>query len=475
MARSGRNAPCSCGSGRKYKLCCLERAAEERQRSRTTDAVWGRLQEWTIADHAEHLNAAIDDLCGDDRSMSPETVELLCSYAHLDRDLPGGGTPAERFRKHPGLSDLERDAAHRLAEAQLGLWRARSVRPGASIELEEVLGDRCVSVRSERVSRATRRWDVLLCRVISAGLGHELWGPAAIFQAAEEDELLAEVRRLAAERSIPPLATFRLCAAQLLRFSPPSRHTPPSFFTFEGDEVAHAHARWELDPDADAAVLERHLDLVHMANTDDGEGVCLEWTAPRRELATRRPALPARAVLLESTPMFVDADGACVTADVGRIGLGTFELRPRLLTFDAISAQRLDGAIALVADALGDRARLLERHLEPLELNDLSPQQSDNASEGDDPSIPAGIREAVLAGYARDRFLRILDEPDPRFDGLTPREAARSTGQRPRLERWLQTLENSAAHGRAADGMAPDVAMIRRELALPDDAVADAA
>src|SRR3954451_13276233 len=88
MARSGRNAPCPCGSGRKYKLCCRERAAEERQRARTTDAVWERPQEWTMAAHAEHLDAAIDDLCGDDRSMSPEMVERLCSYAHLDRDLP---------------------------------------------------------------------------------------------------------------------------------------------------------------------------------------------------------------------------------------------------------------------------------------------------------------------------------------------------------------------------------------------------
>lgn len=473
MAKSGRNAPCPCGSGRKHKLCCLQRAAEERQRARTTDAIWERLQEWTIADHGDHLDAAIDDLCGDDRSMSPETVELLGCYAHLDRELPGGGTPAERFREHPGLSKAEREAAHRLADARLGLWRARSVQPGASIELEEVLGARRVSVSSEHVSCATRRWDVLLGRVMSGARGHELWGPTAIFEAAEEDELVAEVRRLAAERSIPPLATFRACAAELLRFTPPSRTAPLSCFTFEGDEVAHAHARWAIDADA-WELLERHPDLVDMADTDDGEGICLEWTAPRRELAARRPALPPGAVLFESSPMFFDPDGAHVSGDGSRIGLGTFELRPRSLTFGAISARRLDGAIALVADALGDQARLLERHVEPLELAG-SPAQPSRDAPDEDPSIPAEIRDAVLSGYARDRFLCMLDEPDPRFDGLTPREAARSTGQRARLERWLRTLENSAAHGRAADGMAPDVATMRRELALPEDALPDAA
>jgi hypothetical protein len=35
---------------------------------------------------------------------------------------------------------------------------------------------------------------------------------------------------------------FRLCAAELLRFAPPSRATPPSSFTFEGDEVAETLA-----------------------------------------------------------------------------------------------------------------------------------------------------------------------------------------------------------------------------------------
>ncbi|HTE59304.1 MAG TPA: SEC-C domain-containing protein [Solirubrobacteraceae bacterium] len=475
MAKRGRNAPCPCGSGRKHKLCCLERAAERRRASITTDRVWERLQEWTIAEHPAHLDAAIDDLCGDDRTMTSETVALLCSYAHLDRELPGGGTPARRFCELPGLSEAERVAASSLAEARLGLWRARSVRAGASIELEEVFGDAVVTVRSEHVSRGTARWDVLLGRVMSGARGHELWGPAGVFEASEEEELVAEVHRLAAEDSITPRAAFRVHAAQLLRFSPPSRHAPPSVFTFEGDDVVEAHARWKLSGDDAGAMLERHPDLVDMADTEDGDGICLEWTAPRRELAARRPELPPRAVLLESTPVFVDPEERCVSADGSRIGLGTFELRPRELTFHAISEQRLDGAIALVTGTLGARARLVERRLEPLEWDGPESRPAGGAPPEGEPSVPTDIREAVIAGFARDRFLRMLDEPDPRFAGLTPREAARSAAQRPRLERWLRTLENSAARGAVAAGTAPDVAMIRRELAMPDDAVADAA
>jgi hypothetical protein len=473
MAKSGRNTPCPCGSGRKHKQCCLGRAQEQRRLGRATEAVWKRLQEWTIANHPEHLEAAIDEILGDERTVTPRTGDLLCSYVHLDRQLPGGGTPVERFAELSALDDVERAAAATLTQARLGLWRVRAVAPGLSIDLGEVAGDRVVTVHSQNVSRGTARWDVVLGRVIEGAHGHELWGPAAIFTAAEEEEIVAEVERLADERSISPSAVFRYCAAELLRFTPPSRATPPSFFTFEGDELVATHARWVLEDDEAGVALERHPDLVDVADTEDGDGICLEWTAPRAELAARRPALPSRAVVLESTPVFIDPDGRRVTGDSSRIGLGTFELRPRELTFDAISAQRLDGAIALVAGTIGSRARLVERRVEPLEATSRSGQRSSGEASNEH-TIPAEIRDAVIAGLVHARSHRMLDEPDPRFDGLTPREAARSPRHRPGVERWLRTLENTTARGAPVEA-APDVAMLRRELGMPDETLAAAA
>jgi hypothetical protein len=469
MATSGRNAPCPCGSGRKHKHCCLDRAAEGRRLGRVTEAVWARMQEWTIANHPAHLEAAVDELVGDERRIRPATGDLLCSYVHLDRELAGGGTPAERFAELATLTEVERAAARTLLQARLGLWRVRAVAPGVSIDLEEVLGERVVTVRSANVSRGCARWDVLLGRVIRGVEGHELWGPAAIFTAAEEEELVGEILRLAAERSIEPGGVFRACAAHLLRFTPPSRTTPPTVFTFEGDELAAAHARWVLEDHDAAEALEAHPDLIDTAETDDGEGICLEWTCPRRELAARRPELPPSAVLVESAPVFVDPEEGRAMTDASRISLGTFVLRPRELTFDAISVERLDGAIALVVQTVGRRARLVERRVEPLETGGQPPAADD------DPAVPPDVREAIVGGFARARFLRMLDEPDPRFDGLTPREAARSARHGPDVERWLRTLENSAAHGAAAEGVAPDVPLLRAELNMPDEDLADAA
>jgi hypothetical protein len=167
--------------------------------------------------------------------------------------------------------------------------------------------------------------------------------------------------------------------------------------------------------------------------------------------------------------VFLDPDEGRVITDSSRVGLGTFELRPRALTFSAISERRLEGAIALVADTLGTRARLVERRVAPLE--DARP----SAAPDEDQAVPPEVREAVVEGFARARFLRVLDEPDPRLDGLSPRQAARSPRHRAAVERWLRTLENTAAHGAAAEGTAPDVVMLRTELDMPDHGLAQAA
>jgi hypothetical protein len=429
MATNGRNAPCPCGSGCKHKHCCLERAGEQRRLARTTDAVWVRLQEWTSANHPAHLDQAMDELLEGERRLTPQTADVLCSYIYLDRELPGGGTPAERFVGHPTLNDTEVAAAQTLSQARLGLWRARKVRPGRSIGLEEVIGDRVVTVSSDRVSRLTARWDVLLCRVIDGPRGHELWGPASIFDAAEEEEIVAEVERLARERSLAATGVFRACAPELLRFSPQSRSTPPSVFTYEGDEVVSAHARWALARDETGAALADHPDVVGMDDTDDGKGICLEWTAPRTELAARRPMLPPRAVLLEGSPVFFDHEHGRVLADTSRIGLGTFELRPGELTFDGMSAERLDGAIALVAETLGRRARLVDWRIEPVEL-DAPPDERAAERADDDGPVAAEIRDAVLAGSCVTAFGACSTSPMRASTGSrrARRREARDTG-----------------------------------------------
>ena len=64
--KSSRNEPCPCGSGKKYKQCCLQGSgAPAIQESKGHDGAIARVVEWLSGHHRKALHAAFDELLDD--------------------------------------------------------------------------------------------------------------------------------------------------------------------------------------------------------------------------------------------------------------------------------------------------------------------------------------------------------------------------------------------------------------------------
>src|SRR2546428_1684690 len=338
-----RNAPCPCGSGRKYKRCCLADEELAVREARFDDAVGRRIQDWSADQFDDEIGAALEEFVGPERTMDDEDIQIFATWFHQDRELAGGGTPAERYAARSELPTPEREAASRIAVARLGLYRVLAVEPGRSLTLEHLLDGTCIGVRSPHVSRDAVRWDILLARVMD-GDPPSLWGPTRFFEPCEEPELRAELARLAGspvdeldEQALA--ATFRRHALELMRFRPPSRSAEPSFFTLEGDPVAFASAIWEVHDIAAAVARMRELGALR---PDDP--VELNITAERAALVRQRPSLPPGALVLESSPL--DA--------LDTIPIATLRLEGVELHAEAMSEPRLAQALEVVAADFGD-------------------------------------------------------------------------------------------------------------------------
>ncbi len=61
MAGTPRNAPCPCGSGVKYKRCCLRRAADIALDALEAEQVWDRMQSWALDRFGDELGAALKE------------------------------------------------------------------------------------------------------------------------------------------------------------------------------------------------------------------------------------------------------------------------------------------------------------------------------------------------------------------------------------------------------------------------------
>lgn len=425
--------------------------------ARFDDAVGRRLQDWSSRLFGDEITAALEEFVGPERVMDDGDIQIFATWFHNDRELAGGGTPAERYAARPDLPHAERAAASRIATARLGLYRVLAVAPGRSLALEEVANGTHIEVRSPHVSREAVRWDILLARVME-GEPPSLWGPTRFFEPCEEPELRAELARLAGspvddldEQALA--STFRRHALELMRFIPPSRSAEPSFFTLEGDPVAFASAVWEVHDVAAVAETIRHLGALL---PDDP--VEIDITAPRANLVKQRPPLPPGALVLESSS--VDA--------LDTIPIATLRLEGDDLHAEAMSEQRLAQAIEIVAADFGELVELRSQDVTSVE----AALAARGASRRDSPPSRVDGRARQLIGdLATERMRKWLDEPHQLLDGRTPREAVVGA-HREEVVRLLRQIENGAERTRRRGEPAVDVARLRDELGLSDELAA---
>jgi hypothetical protein len=454
-----RNSPCPCGSGRKYKRCCLADGERAARAARFDDEVGRRIQDWSSDALGEEITAALEEFVGPDRTVDDDELQIFATWFHNDRELSDGRTPAERYAARVDLPEDERAAALRIAGAPLGLHRVIAVEPGSWLVLEDVVRGTRTRVRSQNVSREAVRWDILLGRVMD-GDPPRLWGPTRFFEPCDEPELLGELGRLAGtigDTDEAALAqALRNHALEMMRFTPAGWSVEPSFFTLEGDPVAHGSAIWEVRDLAAARDRLREL-----GGLLPGEPIEVDITVPRDALVRGRPELPRGATVLESGPI----------DDLDKVPVATVRLERGALRAEAMPETRLDGVIEIVEQDFGDLAELSDREVVPLaqRLDELSPEAQRRAP------LPPGLTPAderrLVGSYMTERMRRWLDEPHPQLDGRTPRGAVAGE-DRAEVIRLVRGVQNGAARASRRGEPCSDVSWLREELGLEDELAA---
>jgi hypothetical protein len=406
----------------------------------------------------DEIGPALEEFVGPDRTMDDEGMQIFATWFHNDRELSGGGTPAERYAAVAARTADEREAASRIAGARLGLLRVVAVEPGSWLALEGIVDGTRVRVRSENVSREAVRWDILLGRVMD-GDPPSLWGPTRLFEPCDEPELIGELQRLAGSGrehadGAALSQALRSHPLELIRFRPASWSVEPSFFTLEGDPVAHGVATWEL-PDP-AAACDR---LRGLGDLGPGEPLELSVTALREELVRNRPQLPRGAIVLE----------AGAVEDLDSVPIGSIRLAGAELQAEAMSWERLDRMIEIVAHDFGELAELTSSEVVPIEQHEHRSAPRGSAASPTD-LTPLQERR-ILGGYMTERMRRWLDEPQPQLGGRTPREAVEDE-HRTEVIRLVRGIENGAERARRRGEPSVELGWMREELGIEDEVAA---
>jgi len=194
MSGAGRNERCSCGSGRKLKRCCGPLLDDPVGLANEHSAVGARVQAWAFATYPEEMKAGLEELLGGRTGVvvGDADAQLSGTWVLSDRELPGGGTIAQRYARRLDLPSSERDIAERIADARLGLLRVISFKPGRGIELHDLTRSELVSVISHDLSRSVRPGDVVVGRVMAGPPAPSVWGPVA-FVTRRTGQMLSDI------------------------------------------------------------------------------------------------------------------------------------------------------------------------------------------------------------------------------------------------------------------------------------------
>jgi hypothetical protein len=396
--RAGRNDPCPCGSGRKYKVCCAT----------TTGATLGerapwlyeRAAKWALGPTRRGLTRALarERAGGEDPGdPAPDLASLefaLFEEGLLEAYLDGRAAllPAD-----------ELDLGRRWVGTPRTVWEVASVRPGRDLELIDMSsGDRVTAV-DVAVSRALHVDDWLWARVVTDGTRNIIVGGPTLVPMRARQSLL-ELMDSAPDGF--EMASW-LAAADTVHMS-----------TFEGETIVMCEARYRI---GDAAAARTGLAERLEASSDDS---FVDKVDVRGDDIVRG---------------FVRLEG-----DVATITTNAEERFARLRTLlletapDAVllSEKRTDAAQAM-REARADDART-----EAPSLEDLPPEAR------------AEVERALDEQMTRWEE-RWVDEAIPALGGSTPREALDDPTRRSDLIALLREMEErtpvAAGVGRGMD------------------------
>jgi hypothetical protein len=448
----GRNDPCRCGSGQKYKKCCLPKdeaaAAVDRPKTSGRAAAMEALIRFAYSaqfepDHGiANLLFWVDRLDGMDDAHARDLVEHEDTIAKyngwflFDLEIDEGQTVADMFLEQRGwtVGPDERDFIERIRVTSMRLYQIETVEPEKGVHLVDLWTKDRVFVHERLGTAQMVRWDLIGARVVSNEAGIPMFEGGLYLYPVAEKALL--------------LKTFKSLHRPFHRQFPDE--SLDAFFKRHAMVFHHA---W-----LDLVVLRP---LPRMVTAEGDEMIFTRVVFDVRDEAVVRAALAKR------DDVDVQDDGSFVwleDADEMRRILGTLTIEGRRAAFEATSRERgargRDWLESIAGAALTYRATSYETVAQALKA------RVDSAAPNQLPEIPPEIEAEILREMQDTHYRAWLDQPIPMLKNYTPRQAAVSKSLRPLLRDLLQQLDNQAERTREAGRFAYDSGWLWTELGL---------
>jgi hypothetical protein len=477
MSATGRNDPCPCGSGRKFKHCCLRALDADdaaRRRLRTAEGVLVPALFAYAADEFgdEFFDEAWDefflwDAVPDDIDNSREfgtTFDPFFAFSFVpdaaESDLPPGW-PTEPVALHflhqevESCPDFHREFIEQACKSHPSFFVVESTAPGRSIDLKDILTGQRFHVLEQSASGMLRAGDLTFTRVVTAGGASIMIGASSWVIPPSWHLSVIEFRDQLSPRRLMTLADLSKCDIEVRRFyhqivDAIVNPKMPTLLNTDGDPLEMTTMTYDLGVKA-AEAFDRLRPLATLrgeAHVDD----------ERYDAAGR----------IEAAVLTWLKAGNRKHKDWDNTTLGTLRLDGSRLVVEVNSARRRQRIAKEISKRFGSTATLVETKTTDVvkELQERRARGGETAELVTIPTEPERTPEiqALEAELMKRHWDAWIDTKVPALGNLTPRQAAKMPKGRERLEALLSNFARSAEQ--RSSTFEPDLGDLRRRLGL---------
>jgi hypothetical protein len=444
-ARPGRNDPCWCGSGKKYKKCHLDsdEAAKdeiaepphgtETQPEGEFDAVRRRVGQFlTEVMPKREMTLAIEEFLDQEAPDDALGPMAMLDWLIHDRVVKALGRPVmEEYLRRNGatLTDRERAFLDSSARSYVDLYEVMDVKEGEGVEVKSLTSGESMFVRDVATSKVAVRWDGLFIRVVTAEVGLSFTGTG--LRVLRTD--LQSIRNWMEE------------------------HRRATDLTWP----QYLKRNWPRVRARNLEIARERFDAIRLSNTDGEE---LTDSKAFYQIADRDELFAA----LRKEPKIQKDDGSFVwlTAKENGTVLGRFVIEGDRLVVECNSRERLVRAKNMIARLAGEAVRL--------EKDEFVTQEDLKREMRENPTPPVERKSGISSKdqrrmqqeYMEDFYAKWPDMKIPGLGGKTPRQAVKNAAGKRKVAEILKDIENTEARKRKSGEYGYDVARLRAELGI---------
>lgn len=472
---AGRNQPCLCGSGRKYKNCCQPLQRERKRWEPLEDKVRALIEEFVHDERFEEELERASSLFGFDREGADLAEQrLFYDWCIHDYVIPGEGKSLVMLLEERTMAKQVSDEGIR---STLGSWASSTfsflevleVRRGTGFRVKDIFRGSEYFVWDVSGSYSLSRYDVLFSRPYPVGrivriASGTILLPQKLKSRVEEYVETGYQDFVVLNKNGTMDDYLRSRSLSIMKYLRTAFAKEPTVVTLEGDMLLFSSCDYTLsDPGLAVKLLDSCEELVDVGEEEDG-ALRYDWVKKADEKEGGEKEGGGDTKPIHDEPLRLQTYLSNEEGGEQLMVLGNISLKGNKLEVSCASDSRLQSCKALVERLLGRLVveRSEDRYVEPYSTLEGGGEREER--EKDEDEIPPEVQSKIAEKFFDEYYARWLHTKLPALENMTPLEASRTAEGRRKLEETLKVAENEAE--RSGGKLKLPIAKLRAALGL---------